>query len=685
VLALVTIHVLGALAVVVEGIPLPLGTPKQRAVMSLLAVNPNRVVGIEEFVDELWSGSPPPSAVANVRTYAANLRRSFESVQRPLLIRESGGYRLRISEDAVDLFVHERLQEQARLAWSRSDLDLCDALLARAEALWRGPMLAGVPLGPFLAARRTATDEERSAAVELRTRVHLRQGRTREALLKIRDHVQAHPLRESAHALLIRALYEGGDPAGAVAAFGFARTQLVEHLAIEPGPALQSLYRAVLNRERLPSPEADLPAGPGIPSSTQIERVATAAVPASVNWLPRAVPHFVGRAELINRMVQEIDADSTSMSPVRVIDGMAGAGKTTFVVHLARRLSDRYPDAQLFIDLRGYAEGEPMESAAALVGLLRQLGVPAVRVPTEFEHRVALWRREIAVRRAVVVLDNAASTDQISPLLPTTPGSVVLVTTRRRLPALEARPPEPLPILTEEKAIRLLALTAGEARVNREPDAAREVVRRCGCLPLAIRLAGARLAQRRSWSVAELVHRLKGQATVIPELAAEQQTVARAFAASYKPLTDTAKHVFRMLSVHPGGHFDVAMAAALADLPSHRASAAVDELLDQHLIDEVEDGRLRMHDLMRQYSVEISVQAQVKREAAAKRLLDHKLHATVWAAQPLEPRLLRAQTDLAPPLRPDLVGATGEPDAEWLERERAEVVSLVVFASENGH
>ncbi|MEH0843028.1 BTAD domain-containing putative transcriptional regulator [Micromonospora sp. CPCC 205711] len=684
---MVAIHVLGKPTLLVDGLSLALGTPKQQAVLSLLAVNANRTLGIDEFVDELWTGSPPVSAVANVRSYAGNLRRALESAQQPVLIREAGGYRLRLPDDALDLVVFQRLVEQARRAWAAADLDSVDARLSQAEALWRGPMLTGVPLGPILTARCAAADEERLAARELWAHAHLRQGRTRSAVLRLRDHVRAHPLREQAHALLIRALHQEGDPAGAIAAFRSARTILAEQLAIEPGPDLQQLYRAVLNRERLPDPAGLDPAEPGRPTRLVRADERPVDVPVPLNWLPRPVSNFVGRGELVDRMVIEIEAATSTTSPVRVVDGMPGSGKTALVVHLAYRLSKRYPDAQLFIDLRGHAEGAPVEPAAALVALLRQLGVPAGRIPSESAHRIDLWRREIAARRAVVVLDNAADTEQILPLLPTAPGSVVLVTSRRRLSALETGPAESLPLLTGEEAVRLLALTAGVERVGREPEAAAEVARRCGHLPLAIRLAGARLAQRRSWRVAELAYRLGEGTTVIAHLAAEQQTVARAFAASYEPLSEPTRRLFRLLSVHPGGQFDVPMAAALAGLSWDRAGAALDELLDQHLVEELTDGRYRLHDLIRQYSVELSAPEPhlEERQSAAVSLLDHTLHVGIRVAELFEPQLVRLHADLAEPLRPDLIEASGNPDVEWLEQERANLVSLIAFAAENGH
>ncbi|WP_231934954.1 tetratricopeptide repeat protein [Micromonospora viridifaciens] len=305
-------------------------------------------------------------------------------------------------------------------------------------------------------------------------------------------------------------------------------------------------------------------------------------------------------------------------------------------------------------------------------------------MPTEIDDRVELWRRELAWRRTVVVLDNAASSEQLLPLLPVDRGSVVLVTTRARLFGAELGAPESLGVLSPAEAVRLLEVTAGVDRVTAEPDAAEEVARRCGYLPLAIRLAGARLAHRLSWRVADLAHRLADGPGGISQLAVEDQTVAGAFATSYEPLPEPVKRLFRLVSVHPGDHFDAPMAAALADLPLDGVEVMLDDLLDQHLIEEAEPGRYRLHDLMRHYSAELS-QAPDElrdREEAAERLLDHVLHEVANRAASLEPLALRAHLRLDPPRRPDLLDASEPPDVEWLEQERSNILALVKFAEQ---
>ncbi|MFI7430964.1 AfsR/SARP family transcriptional regulator [Micromonospora sp. NPDC049836] len=681
------IHLLGVLEAWCGSAQVPLGTPKQRTVLAMLAAHPGRVVTTESLIDELWPEEPPRSAVANVRTYAANLRRTFDKHAGPHLSRLSGGYRFELTEDSVDLLRFERLTQAAESAWARGGIDTVDRLLTRIESLWRGGLLAGLPVGPVLAARRAATDEQRLSVIELRAKLDLRVGRIRSAIAFLTDHVVVHPYREQAHALLVRAHYADGDVGGALSALSRAESALMEQLGIEPGTELRSLRRHILNREPVDRLITDPPAPMDAPAPARPARPTEAPARAAGSHLPRLVANFVGRRSLTERLLAELAAAGEQQSPVRVVDGMAGSGKTTFAVHLARQLADRHPDAQLFIDLRGHSGGVPMDPGDALTALLRQLGVPAGRIPTDHVLRAGLWQRELRGRRTVIVLDNAVSSDQVRPLLPAGPGSVVLVTSRRRLSAGDIGPPVPLPALTPQEAVQLLARTAGEDRVRREPEAAAEVARHCGHLPLAIRLAGGRLLHRPTWRVADLAGRLSDGRTVLRQLAVEQQTVASAFTASYEPLAERVRYLFRLLSVHPGVHFDAPMAAALGDLPLEVTETMLDELLDQHLVEEVEPGRYRLHDLMRQYSAELSgdLHEVRDRDQAGGRLLDHVLHEVVGRAQTLEQLALSGQLRLGPARRPDLLGHSDPADVEWLERERSNLLALIAFAEQESH
>ncbi|MFJ8581511.1 AfsR/SARP family transcriptional regulator [Micromonospora sp. NPDC093277] len=676
------IRVLGGLAVRVHRRSLRLGTPKQQLVLAMLALHAGRLVTVDQLVDELWPENPPRSAVPNVRTYAANLRRSLESVsvEEAVVVREQGGYRLALDESRVDLMRLSAQWGQARELADAGDLSRTGDLLRRVVDAWQGSLLAGLPLGPALLARRETVDRDRRSAVEFLADLHLRSGRADLAIPLLRTHASEQPVREPAQALLMRALIQADDLSGALSVYQAARHALDEQLGVLPGAELEQLRRqAVGNRQasRERSPSA---------GSEAVGQSDDNAPPA--NWLPRAVPDIVGRREIVERMLAEIAAEAETKPMIWLIDGMAGCGKTTLAVYLATRLADRYPDGQLFLDLRGHSEEAAVQPAVALVILLRQLGVPASRIPGELSERMEMWRRELALRRVVVVLDNAADSAQVEPLLPTSGGCVVFVTSRRRLLTLTERLPVSLPVLAEPEALSLLTALVGEDRVRADLESAMELVRICGRLPLAIRLAGTRLAHRPAWSMSDMVRRLAGKAAFLPKLQAEDRTVVEAFAESYEPLTDPAKYVFRSLGLAAGSHLDAAMIAALADVSMNEAAELVDELVDRHLVEEVAAGRYRLHDLMRQYAFELSLQAdsETTRRTSLEGLLDHLVHSVVKVSASIDdPRLVGQQLRLTNPRRPDLLSDRRAGDLDWLEKQRLNLDLLVRQAAQAGH
>ncbi|AVT31036.1 transcriptional regulator [Plantactinospora sp. BC1] len=691
---MIEIRLLGPMQLLVGGSSLPLGTPKQQTVLALLAIRPGRIVTLEELIDELWPDAAPASAVANTRSYAARLRRAFDEVDgtRGLLARSGPGYEFRIRPDDVDLLAFEDECQRAGEALARADAFGAEDLIRRAEDRWRGPMLAGVQLGPVLSARRTAVATLRLGLIEQRAELHMTAGRPRLAIGMLREHLRAHPLRERGHALLIRALYEDGDVPGALAAFAAARAELVDQLGIEPGDELQQLHKAVLNRDpalgrprvTVAGPQPGPPSKPGPPAGPLDFPDQQVAVPSC--WLPRPVVDFTGRTEAIRRLTEAVERAEPGGPVIRVINGMAGIGKTALAVHLASRLTDHYPDAQLFIDLQGHSSVSPMQPSAALTTLLRQLGVPAGRISTELDQRIALWRSELATRRVIVLLDNAGSRAQVEPLLPSAPGTLVLVTSRRRLLGTDGIIPESLPVLAPDEAVDLLARTAGADRIRAEPEAAAAVVRQCGHLPLAIRLAGARLAHRPGWRVADLADRIDRSSRTLGELSAEDRSIAAAFDLSYQPLREPVRRMFRLLGLYLGEFFHITTAAALTGLPLPDAKLALAELVDHHLVEELSADRFRLHDLTRQYAADLAVatDAADEREAALGQLLDHYLFAAAVVSERLElpyHRILRLSHG---PQRPELVEAVA-PDTSWMERERGNIRSLIRLAAEGAH
>ena len=644
-------RILGPLSVSVDGQHDGVTAARDRTVLAMLLLYPHRVLGPGELIDAVWGVDPPSTARGQLQTCVSRLRRLLPSGA----IRTSpGGYRIDLGPDELDAQIFDRLVADARAADRPTD-----ARRAYREAidLWRGPALAEIDSE---AVRRAAAvlDERSVVVTEDWVDVEITAGYAREMVGVLVGLVERYPLRERLRGQLMTALHRAGRPGDALAEFRRARQVLADELGIEPGRELQELHAAMLAGELSGPPAAEPAEQP-------------------VRCLPRTVGDFTGRESVVRRMVGAIEAADDTRPVVAVIDGMAGSGKTTLALHVAALLADQYPDAHLFIDLHGHSAEQPLEPAVALLVLLRQLGVDAERIPPGLVDRIALWRTELARRRALVLFDNAGSSAQIADLIPTAPGNLALVTGRRRLVGLDGVHPESLPVLAPAEAVALLARIAGE-RVHAEPEAAAEVARRCGGLPLAVRLAGARLAHRSRWRVADLVRRL-GE-SVLPELAAEDRSVADAFALSYRHLPERTQRVFRLLGVCPGTEFDALTVAAVSGLRLDDAQDALDDLIDVHLVEEPERDVYRLHDLLREFAAALAGElTAAERTEALRQLLDQQLHAA--AATDLPTYRMDVARDIGAPvaLRPDLLAALSDRGAR-LERERRQFGRYVAAA-----
>ncbi|XVU25097.1 BTAD domain-containing putative transcriptional regulator [Actinoplanes sp. CA-054009] len=642
-------RILGPLSVTVDGHDVTITAGRDRIVLAMLLLHPGRVLGVGVLAEAVWGADPPATARGQLQTCVSRLRR----VLPPGAIRtDPAGYRIDAGPDDLDVAAFGRLVGQARSAAEPGA-----ALRAYTQALdlWRGPSLAETESEAVRGAG-AMLDERCVAATEEWAELELDAGEGgsgREMIAVLAELVERYPLRERLRGQLMTALYRAGRPADALAEFRRARQTLRDELGIEPNAGLQRLHQAMLTGE--------------VPTSRR-----------TVRCLPRTVGDFTGREATVRRLVTAIEAADADQPVVAVVDGMAGSGKTTLALHVAALLGDRYPDAHLFVDLHGHSAERPLEPAAALLVLLRQLGVDAERIPPDLVDRVGLWRTELAKRRVLVLFDNAASSAQLSDLLPAVPGSLALVTGRRRLIGLDGVHPESLAVLPHAEAVTLLARIVGE-RVEAEPEAAAEVARRCGGLPLAVRLAGSRLAHRPRWRVADLVRRLGESA--LPELAAEDRSVASAFAVSYGQLPDPVRRVFRLLGLCPGTEFDALAAAALSGLALERARDVLDELVDVNLVDEPEPGVFRMHDLLREFAAALAAEiAPAERAEALRGVLDLQLQAAAATNRSVYREVLERDIGALVPLRPDLLAAVGDPIAR-LERERPYLGAYVEAAA----
>ncbi|NUW37426.1 tetratricopeptide repeat protein [Nonomuraea sp. SMC257] len=405
---------------------------------------------------------------------------------------------------------------------------------------------------------------------------------------------------------------------------GLSSSSLSRYLngqTVPPWSAVVALCRLVKRDPRPLRPLWERSSNP-LPAPPKASRLVP---PQPRNDLPRDVPDFTGREAQLAAVLAAVDSHR-----IVAIDGMAGVGKSCLAVHAAHRLADRYPDAQLYVDLHGFTEGRPpLDPDSALRMLLGALGVPSERVPQDgLEQLAACWRSELARRRVVVVLDNAADADQLRPLLPGAGPSVALITSRNRLLGLEEVPPVSLDVLTPQESAELLARASGDpsgpdGRLSRDPEATAEVLRLCGHLPLALRLAAARLRHRPGWTVGILVERMA-------EGASEFDT---ALAMSVRQLDRAQARLFRLLGLLPGASFDEYLAAALADIPLRTARAMLEDLLDAHLVQQPTPDRYRLHDLVHQHARQATAQqdSPAERERALGRVLDYYVHAAAAA------------------------------------------------------
>ncbi|HEX4724032.1 MAG TPA: BTAD domain-containing putative transcriptional regulator [Pseudonocardiaceae bacterium] len=641
-------RLLGPLEVRLDGRIVPVTSPKQRALLAALLVDANRMVSVDELANRLWDNESPSRNT--LHSYVMRLRRTLGSAA-PVLTRPDG-YLIEVAPDALDTYEFETLVRQAR----GSADDRAAALLRQALDLWRGDPLADVPSAYLRREVAALWEERRLAAVESRVTADLRLGRHQDVATELAELTTRHPLRERFWAQRILGLHRSGRTAEALRCYTEVRTLLADELGTDPSPELRDLHQSILTDD----PALAIPA-------TSPHR----------NDLPGDISDFVGRAAEFDRLLAVL-ATSAKAVVISAIDGMAGIGKTTLAIHAAHRLADRYPDGQLFIDLRSHTEhADPVDPATALDTLLRALDVPADRIPAGLDERSALWRAELADRKVLVVLDNAGSVGQVRPLLPGSPTCLALITSRRRLADLDTTDTLSLDVLPEADALALFTSVVGADRVSADPESTSDVLRLCGHLPLAIRIAAARLRTRPTWPVRVLAERLRNETR--DELAIGDRSVTAALDLSYRRLPEPQQRLFALLGQHPGTSFDSYQAAALGGLPLSEAERLLDELVDMHLVTEPIPGRYRFHDLVRQYAHA----KEPTNHDAIDRLLNHYVYLARLTDFFLNPVPRHASTGLTPPGPvPDI---TDDHSAmHWCETELRNLMATVDYAAKNG-
>ncbi len=717
--------VLGPLAVWRDGIRADPRPGRQRAVLGLLAIHPGTALHRETIIDAVWGNQPPASAIAMVQSCVSQLRRLLGET---VLTSDGTSYRLVLSAAQLDALEFARLAGLARDSAGAGNPAAACSWYDRALQLWRGDPLADVSAlrgDPAL----TELAQQRAAVILDHADAAAAAGWPERVLPQLRKLASRDPLDERVHARLMLTLAACGQQAAALSVFWQLRQRLDAELGITPGAELSAAHLRILrgqlrasggaavengggthprqaNRHRddtarggTTNPVTLNPPGPppwpvraaGQPARTAAEAGQTAA------WawqLPAAVGHFTGRAPELALLTKLLDQMEQSPGTVVIsaIGGMAGIGKTALAVHWAHQVAAKFPDGQLYVNLRGYGpSGPPVAPAGAVAGFLDALGVNPERIPAAPEAQAALYRSMIAGKRLLMVLDNVRDEDQVRPLLPGSPGCLVIVTSRSQLTGLAAAEGADLltlDVFSETDAHALLAARLGSGRAEAEPAAVAEIVTLCARLPLALAITASRAAARPRFSLSAIAAQLRGATNRLEALDTDDPAVSvrAVFAWSYQQLGPAGARMFELLGLHPGPDVTAAAAASLAGLEPPRAWRLLRELTSCSLLTEHSPGRYILHDLLRAYATERAhtTDDEQARHQATRRMLDHYLHTAHTAA-------MRMQADRSlPALAPVRPGVTPEHLTDhqqalaWFEAEHRVLISAVSLAASTG-
>ncbi|MET8975199.1 BTAD domain-containing putative transcriptional regulator [Streptomyces sp. NPDC004539] len=695
--------VLGSVKVWRRGTELPLGPPKQHALLALLLLHAGQTVGLSQIVDVLWHGDPPNSAVNVVHRHIGSLRKLLEPELPPrapgdLLVRHAGGYGIDADATTLDLLRFRDLVARARAATDAGEVNGAAESYTKALSLWRGEAAQGVPQDIRVHPLFSAVDSEHLAALREGADLMLTLGTPVPVLPLLHRAIAQYPLDESLHARLIQALARTGRQAEAFGLFQEMSLRLKNELGIEPGRELRLAHTALLHRPeraggaRDPRPEAapkDVTPPPPPPP-----------VPAVVRptQLPLDLRTFVGRRDELARITGALDdrdgTTATASAVINTIEGMAGVGKTVLAVHLAHRLAHRFPDGQLYVNLRGFdASGPYVTAAEALRSFLIALGVSARHLPADVDSQVALYRSILAGRRVLVVLDNARDSQHVRPLLPGSSTCLVVITSRTQLRGLVAThgaAPLILGPLSEAESREVLVRHLGQDRTTAEPEAVDAIVEFCHRLPLALAVIAARAATLPGFSLSAIAAELRAGHDNLDAFADDDPytDLRTVFSWSLDGLGPETARFLRLLSLHPGPDLSATAAASLAALPVRRTTALLARLADAHLMIRPLPNRFAFHDMIK---IHASEQLQdhddaETRESALRRLLDHYVHNAHAATTTLTPHRIDAapSAPAAPGVELDPLTEPG-PAAAWLERELPVLLSAMAQAGRGGH
>ncbi len=678
------ISIFGSLSASVQGRPVAIGGPRQRTILAMLVLSPDRVVSVDSLVNAVWGDRPPASARTQVSICVGALRKAFSAagLDDAVILTVHPGYRLRIEGGRIDAREFVALVAEAGETARRGLLAEASALYREALALWNGPALAGVG-GQLIEDEATRLEEQRLATYEAWTSLELELGHHQDLITDLTSLSGDHPFREQLRYNLMLAQYRSGQRAEVAESFRTWRRQFVQELGLEPSPPIQQLHQAILRNE----PKLTLVAEPGAEGPAP---VAVQVVPAE---LPADALAFLGReAELaqLDALLAEKGSDRVMKMKTAFVTGVAGVGKTSLAVHWAHRASAHFPDGQLYADFSGHQGEEQPATPHELLGrFLRGLGVRADQVPADPRERVSLYRSVLAGRKVLVVLDNVGTMSQIMPLLPGSSGCRVLVTSREQLDHLAGVHNAVrinVELMSMPEAVELVGHIAGAERVRADRAAVEELCRQCDRLPLALRIAAARLASKPHWSVRHLVDRLSDECLRLNELSMGGVDIRASFALSYRGLPKEAARLYRLLSLLDVPDFSAWVGAALLGRSVREAENLMEVLVDAHLMavvgtDTIGMIRYRFHDLLRLYSAERV--REEESEPERQQALDRALRTWLTVAVEGHSReyggdfsIIHGST-LRTQVETNLVDRLLEVPLEWFEVERLSLVSLI--------
>ena len=654
---------------------------KPRQLLATLLLHPNRFVSTELISDALWEGPPPRSAAANLRTYVRTIRNCLDRMGvRAQIETHQAGYLILLSPDDLDTSRMDVLAAEGRHQVASGDRRGGLALLDRACRLWRGAPLEDLPLCSAWQASLTRLEQRQAELLKELIPLHIEVGDPLRAVELARDALERDPYSEELWYHVLWCLKESGQLSAAWKAAKECRTLFADGLGVDLGARLSALAASLENEPDIGSSNAPrtshgLPPPPAPPPL---------APPLSVRHVPRQlppdIPDFTGRERQLADLIDVVSSGLTKRPPVAILSGPPCAGKSTLALHVAHAVQGHFPDGQLFLDMR--AGAQPRGPSEALGEMLLGLGLPDNAIPAETDRRAATLRSELASRRVLMVLDDAASVAQIAPLIPGTGRSAMIVTSRRSLSDLTGAHHVPLEVMTTPEAHQLLVGIIGDSRVAGDDAAATQLVDICGHLPLAIRVIAGRLVNRPDLTMRGLAARLQRSTNVLDELAGPTSGLRASADLSYRMLTEEQARGYRLLGLLGSRDCPTWVFQGFADPPA--ADRIIDGLIDAHLIQlayEEETGRnvLRIHDLLRRH-------AQEHADKAADSAADLALVVREWVARThVAGRALPFRFFGVPLPEPQESPRLHEPiGAAWFDAERDGLLPILRTAVEHG-